>query len=90
MYFALLIHTEAADFAARPPEERQRHGEGVGRFEAELTEAGQNLGSVRLGSSEGARLVRVRGGRAVATDGPFAEGATRRHLFRRGVVARRR
>lgn len=73
MYFALLIHTDPTDLASLPPEEMQRHGEGVGRFDAELTKAGQNLGSVRLGSGDRARVVRVRGGQIDATDGPFAE-----------------
>jgi hypothetical protein len=73
MYFALLIRTdpELADDMA--PQDFVTLAADVDAFDAQLTAAGQNLGSVRLGSSHEARVVRLRSGVPLVSDGPFAE-----------------
>lgn len=73
MYFALLIHSDWEAYAAATPEEVAEVRSSVDDFDRDLTEAGQNLGSLRLGPAESASVLRMRGGRAFTVDGPFAE-----------------
>ena len=73
MYYLLLIHAAADTIASLPPDEIGATIEAVDRFDREISDAGQNLGSVRLAVATTAVTVRVRDGKTVATDGPFAE-----------------
>lgn len=73
MYFALLIHSDEDLMGAAPPEELAAIGPAVDAFDRALSEAGSNVGSVRLGGTAATTVIRVRGGRVMTTDGPFAE-----------------
>lgn len=42
-------------------------------IDREISEQGQNIGSVRLESPQASRVVRVRDGQTSAADGPFTE-----------------
>lgn len=54
-------------------QEREEHFEDYARFTDQIRESGHLLAAHRLEPPETARTVRVRGGRAKVTDGPFAE-----------------
>ena len=73
MYFVLMIHAEEG----APPAPAETDGpsmmEAVDTFDRELTEAGKNIGSIRLHAANGGKVVRVRKRRAMVTDGPFAD-----------------
>ena len=69
----LLIHAAADTIASLPPDEIGAIIEAVDRFDREISAAGQNLGSVRLAVADTAVTVRVRDGKILATNGPFAE-----------------
>ena len=73
MYFALLIHAEEG---AMPGGDAANPGDlaaAVEAFDRELSEAGRNLGSLRLCASNAGSVIRVRGGHTLTVDGPFAE-----------------
>jgi hypothetical protein len=72
MYFALLIRNDPELTDDMSPQDFVALAADVEAFDAKLTEAGQNLGSVRLGGGD-TRVLRLRGGAPIATDGPFAE-----------------
>ena len=76
MYHALLIRADNEEMRGQPPETFAQIAERVDSFDAHLTAEERNAGSVRLGD-EGARVLRVRGGRPFVTDGPFAESKER-------------
>ena len=73
MYYVLLIYADEAEVANAKPGEIESLMEDVDRFDTELTQAGQNLGSIRLRSPLEARILSVREGKRRVTDGPFAE-----------------
>lgn len=73
MYYALLIHAAENEPPPLTPDEHAAVMPTMDRFDADLTAAGQNLGSLRLGPATAAAVIRVRGGRVIAPDGPFAE-----------------
>lgn len=77
MYFALLIRNDPELNDEMSPQDFVALAADVDAFDAALTETGQNLGSVRLGTGDG-RVIRLRGGAPLTTDGPFPE--TREHL----------
>jgi hypothetical protein len=58
--------------APQDPDEPNRQPEHA-KLEAELRERGQYVSGAALWPVEGAKNVRVRDGKAVTTDGPFAE-----------------
>jgi hypothetical protein len=70
MQYVLLIHHEADDVsAAELPQMMQEYM----TFTQDLVKSGKFKAGDRLESSTGARTVRVRNGKTVTTDGPFAE-----------------
>ena len=73
MHFALLIHADESGMGDMAPEDVGNITEAVGQFDEEISNAGQNIGSVRLQPSATATVVRVRGGKTLSSDGPFAE-----------------
>lgn len=73
MHYLLLIHGKESVWEDMPPEEVGAVIEAVEEFDRDLSEAGQNLGSIRLQPAATGKVVRVRGGESLATDGPFAE-----------------
>jgi hypothetical protein len=73
MQYILLIYESEAESKARNPEESQRiHGEYM-TFTASIRESGQMRAGEPLESSATATTVRVKAGKTVRTDGPFAE-----------------
>jgi hypothetical protein len=70
MQYMLLIHHEAENLSpADAPEVMQDYM----TFTQDLVKSGKFKAGDRLESSSGARTVRVRNGKTVTTDGPFAE-----------------
>lgn len=70
MQYMLLIHHEADNLtAAELPQMMQEYM----TFTQDLVKSGKFKAGDRLESSTGARTVRVRNGKTVTTDGPFAE-----------------
>lgn len=73
MKYLLLICRDEAAWEALSPEERRRvYGEMLALAE-ELTARGQYLGGHPLHPAAAATTVRLREGRRLITDGPFAE-----------------
>ena len=70
MHYLLMIH---ADESAVRPDDIPALMEAIDAFDAEVTDAGQNLGSIRLQTTGTAATLRARDGKALRTDGPFAE-----------------
>ena len=62
MHYLLMIHADES--AVRPDDIPAL---------MEVTDAGQNLGSIRLQTAGTAATLRARDGKALRTDGPFAE-----------------
>jgi hypothetical protein len=73
MKYILLIHDDEKAWGKLPEAERQKiYGE-YGLFSAELKAAGQYLAGSQLQPTTTATSVRVRDGKRLVTDGPFAE-----------------
>src|SRR5262249_36560875 len=73
MRYMLLIYTDAAAWAAMSPEENQKAFTEYGTFTQRIVHSGEFLAGDALQSVDTATTVRVRGGKAATTDGPFAE-----------------
>ncbi len=73
MKYVLLIHTDEAAYAAAGEAAVREMYAAYGRFTQELAEAGRLGPAEELQPSTTARLVRVRDGQTLVTDGPFAE-----------------
>ena len=73
MHYMLLINGEEALEDAMKPEEMGAMMEAYGKFGAEAEAAGIMRGSERLRPVCDATTVRVRDGKMLTTDGPFAE-----------------
>ena len=69
----LLIYTDAQAQAAAPEEALREMYRAYGEFTAQLAAAGKLGPAEELQPPDQARSVRVRDGRTVVTDGPFAE-----------------
>ena len=78
MQYLLLIHASEADMGDMAAQDAGKIMEAMDAFDKEITAAGQNIGSIRLQPSAQTKTVKVRKGRALLTDGPFAE--TKEHL----------
>jgi hypothetical protein len=73
MQYILLIYESEAESKSRNPEESQRiYGEYM-TFTAGIKESGHMRAGEPLESSATATTVRVKAGKTVRTDGPFAE-----------------
>ena len=70
-YLLLIYAPEAA--TPPPPEVAQKEMEAYGAFTSEITERGLMKAGEALEPTSTATTVRVRDGRTVTTDGPFAE-----------------
>ena len=73
MRYLLLIHTSEAQDAQMTPAEQEANMGAYYAFTKELTESGANLGGEALQPTSTATTVRVREGKTLTTDGPFAE-----------------
>src|SRR5262245_22186308 len=73
MKFMLLVHHDEESFRKRPETERQRLLQESVQLAHELHASGQYLSAAPLHPSSETACVRVRDGRPIVTDGPFAE-----------------
>ena len=73
MRYILLIYTNEADDMAEGTPGRAAVMERYAKLSQELRDAGAHLGGERLQPIAAATTVRVRDGRTMVTDGPFAE-----------------
>jgi hypothetical protein len=75
MQYMILIYGDEKNFAmmAGEPEAARRMYEAFAAYSAELRNAGVLRGGGELKPTHSATTVRVRDGRLVTTDGPFAE-----------------
>lgn len=73
MQYVLLIYVDEEVTANRSPDENAAYFQGYGQFEGEVQQRGIKTGGAPLQSISTATTVRVREGRALITDGPFAE-----------------
>jgi hypothetical protein len=71
--YLLLIYDDPSAFAAAPQEARREMYRAYGDFTAELAAAGKLGPAEELQPPDQAKSVRVRDGRTLVTDGPFAE-----------------
>lgn len=73
MQYILLIYENEAEAAAREPEAQKRiHGEYM-EFTQSIVKSGHFKAGDALQKTPTATTVRVRNGKALSTDGPFAE-----------------
>ena len=73
MKYMLLIHDSEKTWAALSEAARQEIMAGYRRFSAEIHGTGQSLSGSQLQPTCNATSVRVRNGKRLVTDGPFAE-----------------
>jgi hypothetical protein len=73
MQYLLLIYSNDAEFAARPPAELGTIMADYGAFTQGIIQSGNYKGGERLRPASMATTVRVRNGKTMTTDGPFAE-----------------
>src|ERR671910_853236 len=73
MRYMLLIHGSESGWDTLSETERAAQYERYGKLQREMEEHGHYLGGDELTSAASAKLVRVRNGEAIVSDGPFAE-----------------
>ena len=73
MHYLLMIHADESAVPNLPPDEIPALFEAVDAFDAEISDSGRNLGSIRLQPAGTSATIRMRDGKALRTDGPFAE-----------------
>ncbi|MGH2633007.1 MAG: YciI family protein [Tepidiformaceae bacterium] len=73
MRYMLLIYTDEKTEPKDGSPEQMKMFEGYGRFTEEVNKSGASQSSARLRPIADATSVRVRDGKTVVTDGPFAE-----------------
>ncbi|HVN26948.1 MAG TPA: YciI family protein [Candidatus Binataceae bacterium] len=73
MEYILLIYNSEAEAAKMTPAQGQEMFQGYMKFTQELSASGKNKGGNPLERTSNATTVRVRNGKTVVTDGPFAE-----------------
>lgn len=73
MRYACLVYSSGETWDALTPEEHARVYERYGELVGELTAAGRIVRAAELQPASTATTVRVRDGRTIVTDGPFAE-----------------
>ena len=78
MLYMLLIYANEREWAGYSEAEQAAVMRGHDRLEADLRQVGKYRGCGALEPTGSATTVRVRGGKTMVTDGPFAE--TKEHL----------
>jgi hypothetical protein len=73
MQFLLLIYDAEADWVKMSPADQAKMYEDYGRFTNEIKQNGNHLAGHQLQPIATATTVRVRNGKRLTTDGPFAE-----------------
>ena len=73
MQYLLLIYSNEAEMAAKPPSELGSMMAEYTEFTKGIIQAGQFKAGDRLKPTSAATTVRVRNGKVATTDGPFAE-----------------
>jgi hypothetical protein len=73
MKYLMLLYSNPAAYETLSPEDMQATMQFFNDLQRETTESGELVDSAGLADASQARTVRVQGGAAVATDGPFAE-----------------
>jgi hypothetical protein len=73
MQYICLIYTNETDEAATSPEEQQQVMEAYNAFTKDVRDSGAYVAGEALHPTKTATTVRVRNGKTVTTDGPFAE-----------------
>lgn len=73
MKYAMLIYTSETEEAKMTPAEQEANMGAYYAFTNEISEAGVNKGGEALMPTSMATTVRVRDGKTVTSDGPFAE-----------------
>jgi hypothetical protein len=73
MQYLLLIYQNEAEYDARPQAEVQKTMAEYGTFTQGIVQSGNFKGGERLRPVSTATTVRVRNGKTMTTDGPFAE-----------------
>lgn len=73
MQYLLLIYGREEDWGSMSEEERERVFEEYMAFSRDVAASGNMLGGEALQPTDTATTVRVRDGKTLATDGPFAE-----------------
>jgi hypothetical protein len=73
MQYLLMIYWNEQEMAAMAPAERNTMTQEYAEFTKSIVQAGQMKGGERLRPVSTASTVRVRNGKTVITDGPFAE-----------------
>jgi hypothetical protein len=73
MKYLLLVYGEETYWAGLTPAQNAAMQQEYGEFSKGVVESGKHLGSNRLKPVASATTVRVRDGKRVLTDGPFAE-----------------
>jgi hypothetical protein len=73
MQYLLLIYNNEAEYAARPQAEIAQTMAEYGTFTQGIIQNGNFKGGERLRPVSSATTVRVRNGKTMTTDGPFAE-----------------
>jgi hypothetical protein len=73
MRYILLIHGDESGWDALSEAERTAQYERYGKLQAEMEERGHYVGGDEIASANEGKVLRVRDGKPVVTDGPFAE-----------------
>ena len=73
MKYLLLIYSSEEQDAKMSPEEQQANMDAYFAFTQELNQSGNNLGGEALQPTASATSVRVKDGKTITSDGPFAE-----------------
>ena len=73
MRYMLLVHHNEESFRKRPDAERQQMLQESVQLAQQLYASGQYLGAAPLHPTSETTCVRVRDGKPLVTDGPFAE-----------------
>jgi hypothetical protein len=73
MQYLMMLYADEAGFARVPPEQLQKVMADFNAFTNEVKEGNVYVGSNRLRPVASATSVRVRDGKTLTTDGPFAE-----------------
>jgi len=73
MRYMILIYAIETDYSHMTNEERAAIMQGHGTFAQEVVQSGILMGGAPLQPTSTARTIRVRKGKTLVTDGPFAE-----------------